>query len=186
MNTAHHSPPSAVLKHALPKRLRMVGIVFILFGILAILLPGWATLAGELIVAWMLTLWGVVGLWFAWEMRAAKEWQYAAIAFGITLLLGVVFLLWPRFGIETLTVVMMLVFLAEGVVSILLGLRMSSQVKDWGWMMFSGACSLILGGMILFGWPDTAVWVLGILLGVNFLSTGISLLMLDKAAKDGA
>ncbi len=184
MNTTDHSPQSAIHKPDVLKRLKMVGIVFVIFGILAVLLPAWATLAGELVVAWMLTLWGAVGLWFAWEMRPAKEWRYAAFAFGLTLLLGLVFLLLPQVGIETLTIVMMVVFLAEGVVSILLGLRMSSQVKNWGWMIFSGLCSLIIGGIILFGWPETAIWVLGMLLGVNFLSTGISLIMLAKAAKD--
>ncbi|MCQ0093506.1 DUF308 domain-containing protein [Roseovarius sp. M141] len=100
MNIADHSRQSRILKPDLSKRLKTVGIVFVLLGILAILLPAWATVAGELIVAWLLTFWGAVGLWFAWEMRPATESRYAAIVFGITLLLGLVFLLLPRFGIE--------------------------------------------------------------------------------------
>ena len=184
MNITDNSAGRTALVTTVSKRLKVVGVVFAVIGVLAILLPSWATLAGELLVAWMLTLWGIVGLWFAWEMRPAKEWRYATIGFGITLGLGLIFLLFPGIGIQTLTIVMMVVFLMEGIVSILLGLRMSGQRTNWGWMIFSGACSLIIGAIILFGWPETATWTLGMLLGVNFLSTGISLVMLGKTAKD--
>ncbi len=184
MNTLDPSPMRAIRKPEFRKRLTAIGIVFAVIGLLAILLPALATLAAELLIAWMLVLWGAVGLWFAWEMRPEREWRYAAGAFGITLLLGVVFLLFPRAGIETMTILMMIVFLMEGVVSILLGLRLSGQLRNWGWMAFSGVCSLIVGLIILLGWPGTAAWALGLLMGVNFLTTGISLVMLGKTAKE--
>lgn len=184
MNTLDHSPGRAIRKPESRKRLTVIGIVFVVIGMLAILLPALATLASEILIAWTLLLWGAVGLWFAWEMRPASEWRYAAGAFGITLLLGLVFLLFPRVGIETMTVLMIVVFLMEGVVSILLGLRLSGQLRNWGWMAFSGLCSLIVGLVILIGWPGTATWTLGLLLGVNFLTTGLSLVMLGKMAKE--
>lgn len=184
MNTLDHLPAGAIRTTGPSKRLVLVGIVFAVIGVLAIALPAWATLAGELLIAWMLTLWGAAGLWFAWEMRSVREWRYAATAFGITLLLGLAFLLFPGIGIATLTIVMMVVFLVEGIVSILLGLRMSAGLRNWGWMVFSGLCSLIVGVIILFGWPETAVWALGLLLGVNFLTNGLALIMLGKSAKD--
>lgn len=183
MNTVDHSHKNALFAPDHSNRLMIVGIVFAAIGLLAIFLPVWATLAGELLIAWMLTLWGAAGLWFAWEMRPAREWRYAAVVFGITFLLGLVFLLFPGVGIETLTIVMMVVFLVEGIVSILLGLRMSGRLRNWGWMIFSGLCALILGVIILIGWPQTAIWTLGLLFGVNFLSTGLSLIMLAKGAK---
>ncbi|WP_415184513.1 HdeD family acid-resistance protein [Phaeovulum sp.] len=184
MNAQDHSFAGTAHKPTFSKRLTHIGIVFAAIGLLAILLPGWATLAGEILIAWMLLLWGVVGLWFAWEMRPAKEWFYGAILFGLTLLLGLVFLLFPGVGIATLTIVMIIVFLMEGIVSILLGLRISGHLRSWGWMVFSGICSLIVGAIILFGWPETAVWTLGLLLGVNFLSSGLSLIMLGKNVKE--
>lgn len=162
MRTLDHPSKGAVLmpalfRHGIAKRFMGIGIVFVVIGAIAILVPAWATLAGELLIAWMLTLWGATGLWFAWEMRPLQEWRYAAAAFGVTFLLGLVFLLFPSVGIETLTVVMMVVFLMEGVVSILLGLRMSASLQNWGWMVFSGVCSLIVGVIILAGWPQTAL-----------------------------
>ncbi|MCB1369240.1 MAG: DUF308 domain-containing protein [Rhodobacteraceae bacterium] len=186
MNTMDHSSTRAIRKSDFHKRLMTIGIVFAVIGFVAILLPALATLAAELLIAWMLVLWGAAGLWFAWEMRPEREWLYAVGAFGIALLLGLVFLMFPRVGIETMTILMMIVFLMEGVVSILLGLRLSGQMRNWGWLALSGVSSLAIGLIILIGWPGTAAWTLGLLLGINFLTTGISLVMLGKAAKDNA
>ena len=183
MSIVDHSYRDTTVTPGYSKRLMGVGIAFAIIGAVAIVLPARATLAGELIVAWLLVLWGVLGLWFAWEMRPAREWRYAVVAFGVTLMLGLAFLLFPGVGITTMTIVMMLVFLVEGVVSILLGLRMSGNLRHWGWMLFSGACALIVGLIIMMGWPETAVWTLGLLLGINFLSTGLSLIMLARSAR---
>ncbi|TNF18272.1 MAG: hypothetical protein EP318_18455 [Rhodobacteraceae bacterium] len=184
MNTLDPSPDRAIRKPDFRARLARIGWVFAAIGFFAILLPAVATLAAELLVAWMLVLWGAVGLWFAWEMRPETEWRHALGAFGITLLLGLVFGLFPRIGIVTMTILMVIVFLMEGVVSILLGLRLSGQVRSWGWMVFSGLGSLVIGLVILIGWPGTAAWTLGLLLGVNFLTTGLSLVMFGRAAGD--
>ena len=184
MNTLKHPQSSTYRKSTASKQLIRIGLVFILLGAVAILLPTWATLASELLIAWMLVLWGAVGLWFAWEIRPAKEWRYAGVMFGMTLILGLVFSLFPGVGVRVLTIILMMVFLLEGIISVLLGLRLSAQFKNWGWMVFSGTFSLIVGVVILMGWPETAVWTIGLLLGANFLSTGLSLVMLGKVAKD--
>lgn len=167
---------------AIFKNLRLVGIILAVLGVLAILLPTVATFGAEILVAWMLTLWGAVGLWFSWAIRSAPEWRYGAIAFGLLFVLGVVLVLFPLAGIEALTVLMMLSFLLEGVLSILFGLRSSAHVSNWGWLVFSGLCSFAAGIVILFGWPWTASWTLGLMLGLNFFSTGLSLVMLSNAA----
>lgn len=164
-------------------RLTIVGAVFAAIGVIAVLLPTVATFAAELLVAWMFILWGGAGLWFAWEMRSAPEWRYGAVVFGLMLIAGLIFAVFPVAGIETLTVLMMISFLMEGVVSVLLGLRSSSHMANWGWLIFSGACSLIVGIVILIGWPSTATWTLGLLMGINFLSTGLSLIMLGRSIK---
>jgi uncharacterized membrane protein HdeD (DUF308 family) len=164
-------------------RLTIIGAVFAAIGVIAILLPTVATFAAELLVAWMFILWGGAGLWFAWEMRSAPEWRYGAVAFALMLIAGLIFAVFPVAGIETLTVLMMISFLMEGVVSVLLGLRSSVHMSNWGWLIFSGACSLIVGIVILIGWPGTATWTLGLLMGINFLSTGLSLIMLGRSIK---
>ncbi len=165
------------------KHMRLVGVILAVLGMLAILLPYVATFGVELLVAWMLTFWGGVGLWFSWAIRPAPEWRYGAVAFGLLFVLGVALVLFPLAGIDALTVLMMLSFLMEGILSILFGLRSSAHVSNWGWLVFSGLCSLAAGVVILFGWPWTASWTLGLMMGLNFLSTGLSLVMLENPAR---
>ncbi|QFT59372.1 hypothetical protein FIU94_11105 [Sulfitobacter sp. THAF37] len=165
------------------RRLKLVGVILLLIGVFASLLPQVATVGAEQLVAWTLTIWGAIGLWFSWAIRPASEWRYGFVAFGILLLVGVVLALFPVAGIAALTVMMMLSFLMEGILSILFGLRSSTHVSNWGWLVFSGLCSFAAGMVILFGWPWTASWTLGLMMGLNFLSTGLSLVMLARPAK---
>lgn len=60
----------------------------------------------------------------------------------------------------------------------MVGLRMRGQMPGWGWIVFSGVSALALGALILAGWPGSAAKVLGLLVGLNFLTTGVSLLAL--------
>ncbi|WOI56689.1 HdeD family acid-resistance protein [Palleronia sp. LCG004] len=184
MQTHPRSPTRPTAKRNGFRNLRVVGCILAAFGILAIFLPRVATFEAELLVAWMLTLWGAVGLWFSRSIRPAPEWRYGFAAFGFLFLVGVALILFPLAGIAALTVLMMLSFLMEGILSILFGLRSSAHVSNWGWLVFSGLCSFAAGVVILFGWPWTASWTLGLMMGLNFLSTGLSLVMLAKPARN--
>ena len=152
MRTLDHPSRGAVLKppflrYGIAKRFKGIGIVFIVIGAIAILVPAWATLAGELLIAWMLSLWGAAGLWFAWEMRAAQEGRYAAVAFGATFLLGLLFLLYPSVGVEALTVVMMAAVLG---VSFWWWSRLDEAAREahkWAW--YWGGSSGMLIGLVL-------------------------------------
>ena len=183
MTTRSAAPLNCALTSQASRRLTMIGAVFVVIGLLAVLLPSIATLAAELLVASLFILWGAAGLWFVWEMRSAPEWRYGGVAFALMLFLGLIFMLFPVAGIDTLTILMIIAFLMEGIVSILIGLRFSAHLSNWGWLVFSGASSLIVGLIVVLGWPDTATWTLGLLMGVNFLSNGLSLVMLGRVIK---
>lgn len=155
------------------------GLVFVLMGLLAILAPAVATLAIGLLVAILLLLWGAAGIAWALSMRPQREWLPVLVLSLMVLALGLIFLLRPGVGVETLTTLLVVVLLAEGLGSILLALRLRALLPRWGWMAASGAASLLLALVILSGWPGTAAWTLGLLLGINFLTTGLALVLLD-------
>jgi uncharacterized membrane protein HdeD (DUF308 family) len=183
MNTRTAAPLNHTLAQQDTHRRTIIGAVFVAIGLLVMLLPSIATLAAERLVAAMFLLWGGAGLWFMLEMRSAPEWRYGAVAFAFLLLVGLIFVAFPVVGIETLTILMIIAFLIEGIVCILLGLRSSSYLANWSWLVFSGACSLIVGLIVVIGWPDTATVTLGLLMGLNFLSNGLSLILLGRATQ---
>lgn len=163
-------------------RFRTVGLLFIALGMAAILAPAFATLVVEQLVAWVLLAWGLAGLAYAVSFRGMSEWRIVAVFFAIVLLAGLAFLVFPGRGATVLTACLVIVLLLEGALSILLGLRLSGQINRWRWVIASGICAFLLGLAILVQWPTPATWVLGFLAGLNFMSTGVSMVMLAQSA----
>ena len=162
-------------------RFRAVGLVFAVLGTLAIVLPSVATVLVEEFIAWLMLLWGLAGLLFARSFKAFSEWRIVAVGFAVVAGTGLLFVLVPGWGASFITAILVGVFILEGVLSVLLGLRMSGQVEKWQWIVASGACSFILGIVIMLQWPSTARWVLGFLTGLNFFATGIAMLLVSRA-----
>jgi uncharacterized membrane protein HdeD (DUF308 family) len=180
-----HPRKSGQIPQGAPHNLILVGGIVILLGVVAIALPVWATLAVEQVIAALLLVWGVAGIGFALSMRPLSEWLFTAVTFAIILVIGVLFLIFPQDGVTTLTVILIAAFLIEGVMSILFALRLRETMPQWGWMLFSGLAALGLGLVALSGWPGTEAWTLGLLVGLNFLTSGASLIALAVALKSG-
>lgn len=161
---------------------RNVGLVFASLGVAAIVAPAVATLIVEQLVAWLLVAWGLAGIAFALSFRAYSEWRIVAAVFASVLIAGLIFVVFPGRGVALLTGLMVVAFLLEGTLSILLGLRLSGRIPRWRWVIASGVCAFLLGVAILVQWPATSTWVLGLLAGLNFLSTGLAMLMLSWAS----
>jgi uncharacterized membrane protein HdeD (DUF308 family) len=56
--------------------------------------------------------------------------------------------------------------------------------SSWGWVLASGISDLILAAIIILGWPISAVWVLGLLVGVNLITSGWAIVMAALAGRN--
>jgi len=98
-----------------------------------------------------------------------------------------VLLLWPITGTLSLTLVLIAFFVVEGIVSIMYAIEHRNQLTGrWGWMLVSGIIDLILAGIIFAGLPGTALWALGLLVGINMLFGGAALIAMALAARHPA
>lgn len=163
------------------RNLIWTGAAFLALGLAAIAVPAWATIAVEQLVAALLLVWGAAGIGFSLSMRPASEWRLTAALFAGVLVLGAIFLIFPHAGIATMTMLLVAVFLVEGVVSITMGYGLRQVIPRWSLLVVSGLAALGLGVLIMTGWPGTAVWTLGMLTGINFLSNGLTLILLGRA-----
>ena len=161
--------------------LTWTGAAFLALGLAAIVLPAWATVAVEQLVAALLLVWGAAGISFALSMRPAAEWRMTAALFAGVMVLGAIFLIFPRDGIETMTMLLVAVFLIEGIATLTIGFGRRAVLPNWSFLVVSGLASLGLGVLILTGWPGTVAWTLGLLTGINFLSNGVTLILLGRA-----
>lgn len=154
------------------------GVLFAILGFLAVALPGLSTLSVELFIGWLLIFGGAIQLY-----RTIKAGGHAA-GFVVSLLtsilylvFGILLILFPVAGIYSLTVLLTLFFIAEGIAKIVLGIQLR-PFRRWGWFILNGILALIMAFIIWAGWPGTALWVLGLLVGINMIFFGIALIFL--------
>jgi uncharacterized membrane protein HdeD (DUF308 family) len=160
------------------------GIILVLLGIAAIILPPLATVAFTIIIGWIFLVSGIVGLITTFMARQAPGFWWALISALIAIAAGIVLLLWPISGSISLTLVLIAFFVVEGIASILYAIEHRNQLSGrWGWMLVSGIIDLILAGIIFAGLPGTAVWALGLLVGINMVFGGVALIGMALAAR---
>jgi len=150
------------------------GIIFILLGIAAIAVPAVMTLTINMLIGWLFLLGGLVKGIRTFQAWGAPGFWPSVLSSILYVVAGSLFLLYPLTGILTLTILLASFFLVEGIAEIAFGYELS------GWFIFSGLINLVLGAIIWSGWPGTAVWTIGLLVGVNLLMYGFSLLAYHK------
>ena len=85
---------------------------------------------------------------------------------------GILVVVYPLGGALTLAVLIAIVLIAEGALRVVFGMVVR-PLDGWGWLIFGGFGSIVVGVILLIGWPVTALWVTGLLLGINLIITGV-------------
>jgi uncharacterized membrane protein HdeD (DUF308 family) len=159
------------------------GILLMILGLAAVIIPPLATLAAELLFGWLFLVSGVAGLITTLWMRPAGLW-WSLLSAIIGIAAGVVLLLWPLSGILSLTFVLIAFFVVEGVASIMFALEHKRELSGrWGWMLASGIVDLCLAAIIFSGLPGSAAWALGLLIGINMIFGGSALVAMALHAR---
>ena len=162
------------------------GIILLALGLAAILLPLIATVAVEIIVGWLLLMSGIVGLIATFRMREAPGFAWSLVSAILAIAAGLVLLRWPLGGAMSLTVILTVFFVIEGVASIFYALEHKRELSGrWSFMLMSGVLDLILGGFIFLGLPGTAAWAIGLLLGINMVFGGWAIIAMALLARSG-
>ena len=160
------------------------GIVLVLLGILAILIPPLATLTFTLVIGWLFLISGIVGLVTTFMARGAPGFWWSLVSAVLGIAAGVVLLIWPVSGALSLTLLLIAFFIIEGVASIMYALEHKNELSGrWGWMLVSGIIDLVLAALIWAGLPSTAEWALGLLVGINLLFGGTALIAMALHAR---
>jgi uncharacterized membrane protein HdeD (DUF308 family) len=160
------------------------GIVLVVLGILAILVPPIATLTFTLVIGWILLISGVVGLITTFMARHAPGFWWALLSAVLGIVVGLILLARPVVGAVSITLLLIVFFIVEGVASIMYAIEHRNELSGrWGWMLVSGIIDLILAAMIWAGLPSTAGWALGLLVGINMLFGGSAMIALALHAR---
>ncbi len=161
------------------------GILLIIVGLVAISLPFATALAIEWLLGWIFVAGGILQ-----GIYTIKSWREPGVVLrAVTTILylaaGIILLIHPFAGLLTLTLLLAILFTVEGVSKIItaFGLR---AMPNWGWVLFNGVITLILGVIIWASWPLSTVWAIGLLVGIDLLVGGWVLVMVAIAARSAA
>jgi uncharacterized membrane protein HdeD (DUF308 family) len=161
------------------------GIVLVVLGVLAIVVPQVATLAVAIFLGWLFLISGVAGLVTTFMARHAPGFWWSLISAVLAIAAGLVLLARPVVGAVSLTLLLIVFFVIEGVASIMYALEHKKDMSgQWGWMLISGIIDLVLAVMIWAGLPTTAEWALGLLVGINMVFGGTALIAMAMHARN--
>jgi uncharacterized membrane protein HdeD (DUF308 family) len=163
------------------------GIVLVVLGILAIIVPPLATITFTLFLGWLFLISGIMGLITTFWARHSPGFWWSLLSAVLAIAAGIVLLIEPLRGAITLTLLLIVFFIIEGVLTIMYAFEHKKDLSGrWGWMLVSGIIDLILAGIILIGLPGTAAWALGLLVGINMLFGGSALIAMALHARSDA
>ncbi|MES2750586.1 MAG: HdeD family acid-resistance protein [Pseudomonadota bacterium] len=160
------------------------GIVLVILGMAAIAIPQLAGVAVAIFLGWMFLLSGALGLYLTFTARAMPGFWWSLFSAVLAIAAGLVLLVQPIAGTLTLTIVVGAYFLTEGVVTIMYALEHRRELSGrWGWMLAAGVLDLLVAAAIVTGLPGSAAWAIGLLVGINLVFGGTSLIGMALAAR---
>ncbi|WP_407156271.1 HdeD family acid-resistance protein [Bradyrhizobium sp. STM 3557] len=160
------------------------GVIMMVLGIIAIIWPAVSTLAVDIYVGWLFLLSGITGLVTMFFALTVPAFLWSLLTAALSLFCGVLLLWHPVAGAVSLTLVLIAFFIAEGVFQIAAALSYRDAFPgSWGWMVMSGLADLLLAAIIISGWPGSAVWALGLIVGVNLVTSGLAITMVAVACR---
>lgn len=154
------------------------GIVFIILGLCAIVVPQLFTLGITLFLGWLIFFGGLIQIARAvafHRMPGFGLWLFMGI---LQAAIGYLLIADPTKGALTLTMLLALLFALEGIAKISWALLLR-PLANWGWVLFSGLTALTFAIVVWVGWPETAQWLLGLFLGINMIFLGWSLIRIS-------
>lgn len=160
------------------------GIALVVLGLLAVMAPALASVAATVFFGWILLVSGVVGLIATLRARRVPGFIWSLLSAIVGIVAGVVLVGWPVQGAVSLTAVLIVFLGFEGGVTIMYALEHRAAPSGrWGWMLASGILDVVLGVLLFAGLPGTALWALGLIVGINLLFGGWALILMALHAR---
>lgn len=160
------------------------GIVLAILGLAAMTVPPLASLAVTIFLGWMFLISGIAGLVVTFWARQMPGFWWSLFSAALAVLAGLVLIARPMQGVLTLTIVVGAYFLAEGVATIMYALEHRKELSArWAWLLAAGLMDILISFLIISGLPGSAEWAIGLLVGINLVIGGASLVGMAFAAR---
>ncbi len=150
------------------------GILLIITGFFAIVFPFFSSIAVLVLIGWLLIISGVLQGFSLIGARHVPHFWLQLISVILAILIGILFLRDPAQSLLTITLLLIVFFMMEGISKLVFSLTIR-PMPNWGWVLLSGIVGIVLSLILLASLPLTAVWLVGVLLGIQLIGIGSSL-----------
>jgi uncharacterized membrane protein HdeD (DUF308 family) len=185
--TVQEIPDTRTLQAILQKHwkaLLIEGGLLVVLGLAAILIPSLASLAVTIFLGWLFLFAGLAELAVLIWARQTPGFWWSLLSALLAIGAGVALIARPVQGTLTLTIVLGAYFAAEGIVTIMYALERRRELpKHWGWLVVSGIVDLVVAGCIVASLPGSAAWAIGLLVGIDLVFGGFTLIAMALAAR---
>ena len=157
------------------------GIGLILLGFIALSIIPAATLATVLVLGWLIVFSGILEVVHAFRVRGwGGVFLHLAVGiFGI--LIGLLIVTHPLAGALAWTLLFASLFTVIGIFRTVAAIRL--KFPYWGWAVFDGIVTLLLGFLLWASWPSSGFWFLGLSVGISLVLRGWSQVMFALAIR---
>ena len=172
---------SQVIREAMREKVKrhsfwyiLQSVLMILAGIMALVFPIISSVAIVIFLGWLLIFSGILQAFSLLDARHVPHFWLQLVSVVLSVLVGILFLRNPGAGLLTLTLLLIVFFMVEGISKIIFSLTIR-PFPNWGWVFASGVIGILLAFYLWANTPVTAIWLLGVLLGIGLISEGAAL-----------
>ena len=158
------------------------GILTLILGFMAIGSPLASGIAMTLVIGATLLGAGVAMLIFAFQAPSLGKILIKLLFAGLTIIAGIYILSEPGIALIKLTLILGAFFIADGLMGFIVAWNVKPE-RGWGWLTVNALVTVALGVMILKGWPESSMIVLGVLVGIRLVFAGVTMLTLGTAGR---
>jgi uncharacterized membrane protein HdeD (DUF308 family) len=162
------------------KTLLIMGVLLVLVGVLLLLSPAAVGGAVVRLVALVLVFTGIAQLIQGFKGGSTTHTAISALLGLVVAGLGVLVWFNPELGSGFLTALLMIFFVVQGLWKLSMAIRFR-QVSGWVWLLLSGLVSLVFVYFLWAQWPLAGAWAIGVLVGLDLLVTGFSMIVIAVA-----
>ena len=166
-------------------KIKILGVICIILGMMAMLAPGLTGFSLILFLGLSVLVAGIAQIFWAFKTDAAGI-KYTSLITGLlTLICGILLVTNPIFASGVLTILLALYFILDGIFEIAASLQ-RKPVEGWGWLLFGGIVSLLLGLLVWRQYPLSGAWAMGILIGIKLFFIGLIMITVGSVWRSAA
>lgn len=162
-----------------------LGVVYVIAGLLALASVAMATVVSVLIVGFMMLMSGVAEVISAFQFKSWSKFLLWLLLGLLYVASGIITFMNPLLAAAVLTLLLGVTLIASGIMRIVLAFSMK-QGSPWIWVVISGVLTLLLGLVIVSGWPVSSLYILGLFLGIDLVFAGAAWIGLGLGVKQAA